>query len=45
MANANDEIVLLFGGSSALKDYNDTFCIPVDQLADDANFSEITQVI
>ncbi|CAI2374265.1 unnamed protein product [Moneuplotes crassus] len=45
VANANEEVVLLFGGSSALKDYNDTFVIPVEKLIDDANFSEITQVI
>lgn len=45
MENAKDELVLLFGGSSAFKDYNDTFTIPVDRLVDDANFSEITQVL
>lgn len=45
MANAEDEVVLLFGGSSAVKDYNDTFVIPVEKLTDDSNFSEITQVV
>jgi hypothetical protein len=45
MENANDELVLLFGGSSAFKDYNDTFTIRVDLLVDDDNFSEITQVL
>lgn len=45
MANANDEIVLMFGGSSAQKDYNDTFCLKVEDLTNDDNFSEITQVI
>lgn len=45
MENANEEVILFFGGSSALKDYNDTLVIPVKRLVDDANFSEITQVI
>jgi hypothetical protein len=45
MENANEEIVLLFGGSSAHKDYNDTFCILVDDLVNDQNFSEITEVL
>ena len=45
MENANDEIVFMFGGSSAMKDYNDTFCIKVEDLANDDNFSEITAVM
>lgn len=45
MENANDEIVMLFGGSSAAKDYNDTFCIKVEDLTNDDNFSEITSVL
>lgn len=45
MENANDEIVLLFGGSSALKDHNDTFCIKVEDLVNDDYFSEITLVL
>lgn len=45
MENANDEIVLMFGGCSISKDYNDTFCFLVDDLVNDDNFSEITQVL
>lgn len=45
MENANDEIIILFGGSSAIKDYNDVLCIKVDDLTNDENFSEITQVL
>ena len=45
MENANDEIIILFGGSSAIKDYNDVLCIKVDDLTNDDNFSEITQVL
>jgi hypothetical protein len=45
MENANDELILLFGGSSAMKDYNDTYWIKVEDLTNDANFSEITAIM
>lgn len=44
MQNADDEIVLLYGGSSAMKDYGDTYCMKVEDLSNDQNFSEITAV-
>ena len=45
MVNANEEIILLFGGSSAMQDYNDTYWLKVQDLAEDSNFSEITAIM
>lgn len=45
MECAKDDIVLLFGGSSPSKDYNDTFCLKVEDLTNSNNYSEITLVL
>jgi len=43
--NANDEIVVLFGGCDFEKDCNDILVLPVEDLLLDSNFRAITEIM
>lgn len=43
--NANDEVIVLFGGSNLEKDCNDVLVIKVSDFMDDSNFVAITEIM